>query len=69
MKKIAIILIIALAGIFITSCVFDYINYCPYCGATTISEIEDGVYKCDNAPCGKTFGAKEIDEKEIDEIE
>ena len=60
MKKFIILLMIALAGIFITSCVFDHINYCPYCGGSKISVVEDGVYKCNNAPCGKTFGAKEI---------
>ena len=64
MKKIVILLMIALAGIFITSCVFDDINYCPYCGSSNISKTDDGVYKCGNAPCGKTFGAKEIDEIE-----
>jgi len=60
MKKIAILLMIAFVCIFIASCEFDNVHYCPYCGASTISEIEDGVFKCDNAPCGKTFGAKEI---------
>jgi len=60
MKKIAILLIIAFAGIFITSCVNDVISFCPYCGKGNITKIEDGVYKCGNVSCGKTFGAKEI---------
>jgi len=60
MKKIAILLIIAFAGIFIASCVHDYVSYCPYCGKGNLEEVEDGVYKCSNPSCGKTFGAKEI---------
>jgi len=60
MKKIVILLMIVFAGIFITSCVFDYINYCPYCGSSNIKEEPDGIYKCGNTSCGKTFGAKEI---------
>jgi len=60
MKKIVIALMIAFAGIFITSCLYDNISYCPYCGGSNISEVSEGVYKCGNSSCGKTFGAKEI---------
>jgi len=60
MKKFVILLMIVFAGIFIASCVYDYINFCPYCGASNIKELEDGVYKCGNSSCGKTFGAKGI---------
>jgi len=64
MKKFAILLIIAFAGIFITSCVHDFINYCPYCGKGDITKKSEGVYQCENSACGKTFGAKEIKIKE-----
>jgi ribosomal protein L37AE/L43A len=60
MKKNFILLLIIIAGIFITGCVMDNISYCPYCGSNNIKEIESGVYKCQNDRCGKTFGAKPI---------
>jgi len=62
MKKIFILLLIIFAGIFITGCVMDDISYCPYCGSNNIKETDPGVYKCNNANCGKTFGAKPIKE-------
>jgi hypothetical protein len=63
MKKIAILLMIAFVCIFIASCEFDIVHYCPYCGTANISEVsdDDGTYKCNNSKCGKTFGAKEIE--------
>jgi len=61
MKKIAILVLIAIACVFITSCVLDSVGYCPYCGKRRISEVSEGVYKCDNSKCGKTFGARELD--------
>jgi ribosomal protein L37AE/L43A len=62
MKKIAFILLIVFAGIFIAGCVMDNIHYCPYCSSANITEVSDGIYKCENSKCGKTFGAKEIKE-------
>jgi ribosomal protein L37AE/L43A len=64
MKKIAILLMIAFAGIFIASCVMDHVYYCPYCGKGNITETSEGVYKCENPSCGKTFGAKQITKEE-----
>jgi ribosomal protein L37AE/L43A len=64
MKK-SVILLIALACIFIASCgVMDSVSYCPYCSSYNISKEDDGIYKCNNSNCGKTFGAKEINAKE-----
>jgi len=60
MKKIAILLLIVFAGIFIASCEFEVVHYCPYCSKGSITKIEDGVFKCNNSSCGKTFGATEI---------
>ena len=60
MKKFAILLMIAFVCFFIASCEFDSVHYCPYCGGSNISEVENGVYKCGNTACGKTFGAKEL---------
>jgi len=60
MKKFAILIMIAFVCIFIASCEFDDVHYCPYCGKGTITKVDDGVFRCDNAACGKTFGAKEI---------
>ena len=60
MKKL-VILMIALTGIFIASCVFDSISYCPYCGSLGVtSESDDDVYKCTNVSCGKKFGAMKL---------
>ena len=60
MKKSVIALLIVLAGIIITSCAFNVVHYCPYCKSADITQIETGVYKCNNSSCGKTFGAKEL---------
>jgi len=60
MKKIVILLIIALACIFIASCAFDSVMYCPYCGVPNVTSKGDGTYKCENSRCGKTFGAKRL---------
>ena len=60
MKKIVLLLMIVFAGIFIASCVFDSVHYCPYCGSANVTKESDGVYKCGNASCGKTFGAKKL---------
>ena len=51
---------IVLAGMIIVSCVYDSVHYCPYCKSGNIEKVEEGVYKCKNDNCGKTFGAKEI---------
>jgi ribosomal protein L37AE/L43A len=62
MKK-SVILLIALAGIFIVGCgVMDNVSYCPYCRSINITKVDEGIYKCNNSKCGKTFGAKEIKE-------
>ncbi|MCL2252727.1 MAG: hypothetical protein FWC12_12550 [Treponema sp.] len=62
MKKITVVIIIALISIFVMGCVFDVVTYCPYCTSTNIEKVqgEDGVYKCNNPNCGKKFGAKEL---------
>jgi ribosomal protein L37AE/L43A len=60
MKKIAFLLMIAIAGIFIASCVADHVIYCPYCGTMNVTEESEGIYKCNNSSCGKTFGAKQL---------
>jgi len=62
MKKgfILILLLIIAAGIFTASCERESVTYCPYCSSPNIKETDKGVYKCDK--CGKTFGAKEIEE-------
>jgi len=63
MKKIFIlILLIIIAGIFITGCPMNSIYYCPYCSKGSVKKVEDNVYKCTNPNCGKTFGAEEIKE-------
>jgi DNA-directed RNA polymerase subunit RPC12/RpoP len=59
-KSLILLLLIIIAGIFITGCVMDSISYCPYCGSRNIEETEPNVYKCNNDRCGKTFGAKPI---------
>jgi len=61
MKKFAVIILITFIGLFIASCVWDSVHYCPYCARNNITETETkGVYKCNANDCGKTFGAKEI---------
>jgi len=62
MKKIAFILMIVLAGIFIAGCVMDSVFYCPYCSKTNVTKVEgeDGVYKCNNPDCNKKFGVKKL---------
>jgi len=62
MKKIVIfLLLVIIAGIFITGCPLDSISYCPYCGSRNIEKTDTDVYKCKNDNCGKTFGAKKIE--------
>jgi len=61
MKKVLIVLVIALlAFFFIAGCAKEYVNYCPYCSYGNIDDLNNGYYKCTNSKCGKTFGAKEI---------
>ncbi|WP_461248065.1 hypothetical protein [Treponema sp. R6D11] len=59
-KSFILILLIIIAGVFITGCPTEIISYCPYCSSRNIKETEPSVYKCEK--CGKTFGAKEIEE-------
>jgi len=58
MKKLFILLLVIMAGVFIASCERGSVTYCPYCGSSVIKESEPGVYKCDS--CGKKFGAKAL---------
>jgi len=65
MKKIGLILLIVFIGIFILSCVYDHVYYCPYCGSGNVSDIpiDNGThtaYLCGNNACKKIFGAMEI---------
>ena len=60
MKKVVFLLMIVFAVIFITGCRFENVHFCPYCSSADVTEVKDGVYKCGNTACGKTFGAKEI---------
>jgi len=66
MKKLLIIMIIALIGLFIAGCVHDSVYYCPYCSSANIKDNGDGTYKCNNNSCGKEFGAKKIKEPRLD---
>jgi transposase-like protein len=64
-KSFILLLLIIIAGVFITSCPMGTVFYCPYCASTNISKVEDekGVfqyYQCGRRECGKKFGAKEI---------
>jgi ribosomal protein L37AE/L43A len=63
MKKSLIWMIIVLACIFVASCEFETVHYCPYCQSLNITEtpVGSGIYKCNNESCGKTFGAKKIE--------
>jgi uncharacterized alpha/beta hydrolase family protein len=63
MKKSFILLLIIIAGIFIAGCPMDSVSYCPYCSKGDVTKVVDNVYKCTNSNCGKTFGAKEIQER------
>ena len=61
MKKIAFIIMIVLAGIFIAGCVMESVFYCPYCGKSPVTKAdEEGFFKCGNSACGKTFGATKL---------
>jgi len=70
MKKIfAIVLLLALFGCALVSCVSENVTYCPFCGKSSIKEISDydpetGYtiihYECLNLDCGKKFGAGKI---------
>jgi ribosomal protein L37AE/L43A len=57
MKKIALILMIVFAGIFVAGCVMDHVFYCPYCSSVNIKKVSDNVFKCENSNCGKEFAA------------
>jgi len=59
-KSFILILLIIITGIFIFACEKGSVSYCPYCSSSNISEVDSGIYKCNNKKCGKTFGAKEI---------
>jgi len=58
MKKSIILLLMILVIVFIASCVYDTVNYCPYCKNGNITETSKDIYKCNSF--GKEFGAKEI---------
>jgi len=61
MKKILFILIAVFIALFFTACVWDTVQYCPYCSSNNITSNQDDTYKCNNEKCGKKFGAKMID--------
>ncbi|MDR0321569.1 MAG: hypothetical protein LBI28_08705 [Treponema sp.] len=70
MKKASILLlVIALAGFALGSCVKEVITYCPFCGQANLKEVSDydkgtGLtsiyYKCQNSNCGRKFGAGKL---------
>jgi hypothetical protein len=62
MKKSLILLLVIIAGIFIAGCAMDTVSFCPYCASLNIKTVEPGVYQCGRVECGKTFGAKLINE-------
>ncbi|MCL2210699.1 MAG: hypothetical protein FWB95_02120 [Treponema sp.] len=60
MKKLLIILLIAVIVFTVASCEWDSIHYCPYCSSSNITQNDDGTYKCNRDSCGVTFGAKQL---------
>jgi pyruvate-formate lyase-activating enzyme len=59
-KSFILLLLIIIAGVFITGCPMESISYCPYCASRNIEKTDTDVYKCNNEKCGKTFGAKKL---------
>jgi hypothetical protein len=65
-KTIVLLLVLVLVGFASVSCVSDTVSYCPFCGSPNIKEVsiydtETGLttvsYECQDAKCGKKFGA------------
>ena len=64
-KAFVLLLIIALVGFALGSCIKEVVTYCPFCGQSNIKEVseynEKGyttvTYECQNSNCGKKFGA------------
>ena len=69
-KAIVLLLIVAIAGFSLVSCIKDVVTYCVFCGKASIEEVssfdfETGIksvsYQCLNTDCGKKFGAARMD--------
>jgi transposase-like protein len=69
MKKTFVLLLFAIAGCVLVSCIRDTVSYCPFCGSSNLKEISSydkvsGIttikYECRNSNCGREFGAGKI---------
>jgi len=68
-KAIVLLLLLAIAGFVLFSCVKEVVTYCPFCGQSNIKEKSEydthtGLttlyYECKNSNCGRKFGAGKI---------
>ena len=68
-KAVVFLLVIALAGFALGSCVKEVVTYCPFCGQASLKEVSEynkdtGItslyYECQNSNCGRKFGAGKL---------
>ena len=68
-KGLLLLIVLALVGFAVVSCVYEVITYCPFCGQAGIKEVSEYdpltgrteiYYECQNSKCQKTFGAGQI---------
>jgi transposase-like protein len=65
-KTLVVLLLFALAGCVLVSCINDTVTYCPFCGSSNLEEkstydkltgMTTIYYECKNSNCGRKFGA------------
>ena len=68
-KTLVLLLVFALVGFALVSCIKDVVSYCPFCGSASIKEVSvydkatgqtTVTYECQNSACGKSFGAGKL---------
>jgi len=59
-KSFILILLIIIVGIFLVACERESVTYCPFCQYSNVKEVENGVFQCQRASCGKKFYAQKL---------